>query len=62
MGAIGRVILEEVGGKTHLTVTIECGSAAQLDQFLKMDIAAGTAKTLDNLVTYVGTTLNCTSN
>jgi uncharacterized protein YndB with AHSA1/START domain len=54
MGAIGRVILEEIGGKTHLTVRIECGSAAQLEQYLKMGIAAGTAKTLDNLVLYVG--------
>jgi hypothetical protein len=42
MGAIGRVILEE----------IECGSAAQLEQYLKMGVDAGTAKTLDNLVAY----------
>jgi uncharacterized protein YndB with AHSA1/START domain len=53
MGAIGRVILEEIGGKTRLTVRIECGSAVQLDQYLKMGIDAGTAKTLDNLVAYV---------
>jgi uncharacterized protein YndB with AHSA1/START domain len=53
MGAIGRVILEEIGGMTHLTVRIECGSAAQLEQYLKMGIDAGTAKTLDNLVAYV---------
>ena len=52
MGAIGRVILEEIGSKTHLTVRIECGSAAQLEQYLKMGIDAGTAKTLDNLVAY----------
>jgi hypothetical protein len=53
MGAIGRVILEDVGGKTHLTVKIECGSAARLEQFLKMGVDAGTAKTLDDLVAYV---------
>jgi uncharacterized protein YndB with AHSA1/START domain len=53
MGAIGRVILEEIGGKTHLTVRIECGSASGLDHYLKMGVDAGTAKTLDNLVGYV---------
>jgi len=46
--------LEDIGGKTHLTVSIECGSAAQLEQFLKMGVDAGTAKTLDNLVGYIG--------
>ena len=56
MGAIGRVILEERGGRTHLTVKIECGSAAHLEQYLKMGVDAGTAKTLDNLVTYVDAT------
>src|SRR5258705_7683305 len=30
MGAIGRVALEEIGDKTRLTVTIECGSPAHL--------------------------------
>jgi uncharacterized protein YndB with AHSA1/START domain len=54
MGAIGRVILEEIGDKTHLTVRIECGSASQLERYLKMGIDAGTAKTLDNLVAYIG--------
>ena len=62
MGAIGRVTLEKIGDKTHLTVRIECGSAAQLDQYLKMGIDTGTAKTLDNLVAYVSATLHCTSN
>ena len=55
MGTIGRVILEEIGGKTHLTVRIECGSAIELDHYLKMGIDAGTARTLDNLVAYVDT-------
>ena len=57
MGAIGRVTLEETGGKTLLTVRIECGSAARLQQYLEMSIDVGTARTLDNLVAYVDTTL-----
>ena len=58
MGATGRVVLEEVGGKTRLTVRIECGSAAHLEEYLKMGIDAGTAKTLDNLVAYIGAIQN----
>ena len=58
MGATGRVVLEEIGGKTRLTVRIECGSATHLEQYLKMGIDAGTAKTLDNLVAYVDATQN----
>jgi hypothetical protein len=61
MGAIGRVILDKIGGKTRVTVRIECGSAAQLERYLKMGIDAGTAKTLDNLVAYVGA-MQCASN
>ena len=53
MGAVGRVILEQIGGKTRLTVKIECGSAAKLEQYLTMGIDTGTAKTLDNLAAYV---------
>ncbi len=56
MGAVGRVILEEIGGGTRLTVRIECGSADMLDQYLRMNVDTGTAKTLDNLVEYVGAT------
>jgi uncharacterized protein YndB with AHSA1/START domain len=54
MGAIGRVILEQIGGRTHLTVRIECGTATRLEQYLQMGIHSGAAKTLDNLVAYVG--------
>jgi uncharacterized protein YndB with AHSA1/START domain len=53
MGAIGRVMFEEMDGKTHLTVRIECGSAAQLEQYLELGIDAGTARTLDGLGAYV---------
>ena len=56
MGAIGRVLFEATGGKTLITVRIDCGSAGRLEQYLKMGIDAGTAKTLDNLVAYVDTT------
>jgi len=61
MGAIGRVILEALGGKTRMTVRVECGSAARLEQYLKMGIDVGTAKSLDNLVAYVATTPRSTS-
>jgi uncharacterized protein YndB with AHSA1/START domain len=57
MGALGRVILKENDASTHMTVRIECGSAAQLEQYLKMGVHSGTAKTLDNLVAYVGAML-----
>jgi uncharacterized protein YndB with AHSA1/START domain len=53
MGAIGRVMLEEIGGKTRLTVRIECGSAGGLDRYLQMGVDTGTATTLDNLVAYL---------
>jgi uncharacterized protein YndB with AHSA1/START domain len=52
LGATGRVVLLEVAGKTELTVEIECGSAEQLDQYLKMGVDVGTSQTLDNLVSY----------
>jgi uncharacterized protein YndB with AHSA1/START domain len=52
LGAIGRVILEEAGRRTHMTVEIECRSAEHLDQFLEMGVDVGTARTLDNLVAY----------
>ena len=54
MGSIGKVVLNDIGGKTLMMVTIECGSTAQLDQFVKMGVDVGTSQTLDNLVVYVG--------
>jgi uncharacterized protein YndB with AHSA1/START domain len=57
MGAVGKVILESVSGGTLMTVTINCGSSRQLEQFLKMGVDVGTSRTLDNLVVYVGATL-----
>ncbi len=35
-----------------MTVEIACRSEAELDQFLKMGVDVGTARTLDNLVVY----------
>jgi uncharacterized protein YndB with AHSA1/START domain len=54
MGAIGRVVLQDTGGATLLTLSITCASAAHLDQFLQMGVDKGTSQTLDNLVVYVG--------
>lgn len=54
LGSTGRVTFQDVAGRTHLTVEIECRSADQLDQFLRMGVDVGTAQTLDNLVTYIG--------
>jgi uncharacterized protein YndB with AHSA1/START domain len=53
MGAIGRVSFEETGGKTLLTVRIECSSASHLDNYLKAGIDTGTARTIDNLAAYL---------
>lgn len=59
MGSIGRVVLRDAGGETRMTVTIECQSAEQLDQFVKMGVDVGTAQTLDNLVAYMGAMVRC---
>jgi uncharacterized protein YndB with AHSA1/START domain len=53
MGATGRVLLQDMAGKTHMTVEIACRSAEHLDQYLAMGIATGTSRTLDNLVAYM---------
>jgi uncharacterized protein YndB with AHSA1/START domain len=48
-GAIGTVLFNADGERTLLVLTIECGSEAERDQFLRTGIAAGTARTLNNL-------------
>ena len=53
LGSIGTVLLENRGGKTHLTVTIKCSSAEHLEQFVKLGVDTNTNRTLDNLVAYV---------
>jgi uncharacterized protein YndB with AHSA1/START domain len=52
MGATGRVLLSEAGGKTRMIVEIECPSAEHFAQYLKMGVDVGTSQTLDNLVAY----------
>jgi uncharacterized protein YndB with AHSA1/START domain len=54
MGAVGTVNLDHVRGETLMTVTIKCGSPGHFEQFLQLGVADGTARTLDNLVAYVG--------
>ena len=53
LGAVGTVLLQSRGTKTHLTVTIQCASAEHLEQYVKLGVDAGTNQTLDNLVAYV---------
>lgn len=49
MGAVGTVLLETRGVQTHVTVTIQCPSAAHLAQLVAVGVEAGTNQTLDNL-------------
>lgn len=49
-GATGRVVLEERAGGTRMTVEIACRSPEHLSQLVAMGIAAGTSRTLDNLL------------
>lgn len=53
MGAVGMVVLEDLGATTLMTVSITCASPEHLDQFVQLGVAAGTSRTLDNLVVYV---------
>ncbi len=53
MGSLGTVRLEADRGTTHMTVTIRCGSAEHLEQFVKLGVDVGTDRTLDNLVAHV---------
>jgi uncharacterized protein YndB with AHSA1/START domain len=53
MGSVGTVDLEDLGGRTLMTVTIRCASPEHLEQFVKMGVDVGTARTLDNLVAHV---------
>jgi hypothetical protein len=53
-GAIGRVLVDEDGEDTRLSVEIQCRSAEHLQQFLQLGVDEGTSRTLDNLVTYIG--------
>jgi uncharacterized protein YndB with AHSA1/START domain len=48
------IVFQAFGGGTRMTLEIKCDTADQLEMFLKMGIHEGTARTLDNLVAYVG--------
>jgi len=56
MGALGTVKLAEAKGTTTMVVSIRCSSKEHLDMFVKLGVADGTDKTLDNLVDYIVTT------
>jgi uncharacterized protein YndB with AHSA1/START domain len=53
LGATGRVLLSTSGEGTRMVVEIECAAADHFEQFMKMGVAAGTARTLDNLVRHL---------
>ncbi len=53
MGAVGTVELTADGAGTRLAVSIRCASAEHLEQFVKLGVADGTARTLDNLGRYL---------
>jgi uncharacterized protein YndB with AHSA1/START domain len=54
MGSVGTVTLESAKSGTRMSVTIRCASREHLEHFVKLGIATGTERTLDNLVRYVG--------
>lgn len=56
MGALGTIRLEAEAGTTRMTVTIRCGSAEHLEQFVALGVDTGTDRTLDNLVEHVART------
>jgi uncharacterized protein YndB with AHSA1/START domain len=55
-GAIGTIVFNPLGERTQLVLTIECASETERDQYLRMGIAVGTARSLKNLGVYLGGT------
>ena len=53
MGTRGELTFVAEGPHTLMTLVMICGSADHLEQFMKMGIAEGTARTLDNLVGFL---------
>lgn len=53
MDALGRVLLDEAGDGTRMTVEIVCTSAEHLDHYIKLGVANGTSQTCDNLVAFI---------
>ncbi len=54
MGSVGTVTLDAAGSGTRMSVTIRCASKEHLEHFVKLGVAAGTERTLDNLVQLLG--------
>jgi uncharacterized protein YndB with AHSA1/START domain len=50
---VATLVFSEAGGKTKLTMTIECKSVGDRDALLQMRIDVGTARTLENLGEYL---------
>jgi uncharacterized protein YndB with AHSA1/START domain len=50
---IGTLVFTEDGGKTNLTLTIECATNKDRDALLQMRVDAGTTQTLENLAAYL---------
>jgi uncharacterized protein YndB with AHSA1/START domain len=55
LGAFGTVALEAKGAATEMTVSIRCSSTEHLEQFIKLGVHEGTARTLNNLAAYLPT-------
>ena len=53
--SVGTLVFSEHEGRTILTMTIACQSAADRDALLKMRVDVGTSRTLENLAEYLGT-------
>ena len=53
MGAVGTVQLDAAGDATRMTVSIRCANAEHLETFVRIGVADGTARTLDNLGRYL---------
>jgi uncharacterized protein YndB with AHSA1/START domain len=53
LGALGTVRLETADSATQMVVSIRCSSAQHLEEFLRLGVDEGTARTLDNLVAHV---------
>ncbi|MDX6713019.1 MAG: hypothetical protein QOH96_4035 [Blastocatellia bacterium] len=51
--SIATLVFSEDGGKTELTMKIECKSVEDRDALLKMRMDIGTARTLENLAEYL---------
>lgn len=54
MGTSGELTFVADGTQTLMNLVMTCSSAEHLEQFLKMGIAEGTARTFDNLAVYAG--------